>query len=146
MPALLRAGPSPSSRALERLEIGGVVQVLQPEVECEGRRWLQVAGNLYGRGWCSLETANEQPILRPLPARRPTAKPHRECDQLTLPARQTDRDKDRQRQAHTHTRAHTHTHTHTILTLTLTLTLSLSLSLSLSFSLSLSLGRDQKAR
>ena len=84
MPALLRAGPSPSSRALERLEIGGVVQVLQPEVECEGRRWLQVAGNLYGRGWCSLETANEQPILRPLPARRPTAKPHRECDQLPL--------------------------------------------------------------
>lgn len=68
MPALLRAGPSLSSRALERLEVGGVVQALQPEVECEGRRRLQVAGNLYGRGWCSLETANGQPILRPLPS------------------------------------------------------------------------------
>ena len=67
MPALLRAGPSLSSRALERLEVGGVVQALVPEVECEGRRRVQVAGNLYGRGWCSLETANGQPILRPLP-------------------------------------------------------------------------------
>ena len=67
MPALLRAGPSLSSRALERLEVGGVVQALVPEVECEGRRRVQVAGNVYGRGWCSLETANGQPILRPLP-------------------------------------------------------------------------------
>ena len=35
MPVLLRAGPSLSSHALERLEVGGVVQALQPEVECE---------------------------------------------------------------------------------------------------------------
>jgi hypothetical protein len=68
MPALLRAGPSLSSRALERLEVGGVVQALQPEVECEGRRRLQVAGNVYGRGWCSLETPNGQPILRHIPS------------------------------------------------------------------------------
>ena len=63
MPALLRAGPSLSSRALERLEVGGVVQALQPEVECEGRRRLQVAGHVFGRGWCSLETGSAEPIL-----------------------------------------------------------------------------------
>ena len=68
MPALLRAGPSLSSRALERLEVGGVVQALQPEVECEGRRRLQVAGNVYGRGWCSLETDSGMQILRQLPS------------------------------------------------------------------------------
>lgn len=67
MPVLLRAGPSLSSHALERLEVGGVVQALQPEVECEGWRRLQVAGHVFGRGWCSLETGSAEPILRELP-------------------------------------------------------------------------------
>ena len=44
IPALLRAGPSLSSLALERLEAGAVVKALQAAVEFEGRMRLQVAG------------------------------------------------------------------------------------------------------
>ena len=66
MPVLLRAGPSLSSHALEGLEVGGVVQALQPEVECEGWWRLQVAGHVFGRGWCSLETGSAEPRLREL--------------------------------------------------------------------------------
>ena len=75
MPALLRAGPSLSSRALERLEVGGVVQAQLPEIEYEGRRRLQVAGNVYGRGWCSLETADGQVILRQVPSAANASQP-----------------------------------------------------------------------
>ena len=64
MPALLRAGPSLSSRALERLEVGGVVKSFGLEIEYEGRRRLQVAGHVHGRGWCSVVTSDGEPILR----------------------------------------------------------------------------------
>ena len=64
MPALLRAGPSLSSRALERLEVGGVVKSFGLEIAYEGRQRLQVAGHVYGRGWCSVVTSDGEPILR----------------------------------------------------------------------------------